>query len=99
MKNVMTHLLIPSLFTIGTLGASTCVFASEQENFAVQDMQITLIEAVKIAEQSTGGKTVSAQFEGDDPRAVYEIEIVNKPLAWDIKIDANTGKILQQKQD
>lgn len=57
-------------------------------------------KAKQIALKEVPGATVvKAEFDRDDGKAVYEIELVKDIYEYDIEIDAATGEILEFEQD
>ena len=78
--------------------------ASSSETVSAMQSKISLSQAIAIAKQNTKGDVVSAEFDYDDDNkqaavtAKYEVELVANGSAYEIKIDANTGKVLKTEQ-
>lgn len=63
---------------------------------------ISAEEAVAAAEQAAGisGSTVvKNEFDYDDGKGVYEIELVQNNVQYEFEIDAATGAVLEQSQE
>lgn len=46
------------------------------------------------------GRVIEVELEEEDNAYVYEIELVDKDnVAWELEIDAKTGKVLKHEQD
>ena len=56
-------------------------------------------KAISIAKQRASGTVIKAELDYDDGMAVYEIEIRNGYMEYDIKINARTGAILKFESD
>ena len=91
------------LITAGIAGTAYAAQAKEAEindAIAATSAAITMHYAVDLALQKVPGTAVAAEFEDEDVRAVWEIEIVasNKSV-HDLKIDATSGDVLQDRID
>ena len=56
--------------------------------------KITLIEAINIAEKSSGGKACKAKFKGSKEGSIYKIDVVEKEKTTEIKVDAMSWEIV-----
>lgn len=80
-----------------TVSAATNQTTKSSEVRAAQASKISLKKAINIASKKASGTLVSAEFDDDDDKAqggVYEIEFSTASQNHEIKIDANTGKII-----
>lgn len=71
--------------------------AKSSEVLAAQTSKISLKQAIKIASKKAAGTLVSAEFDDDDDKAqggVYEIEFSTESQNYEIRVDAQTGKII-----
>ncbi|WP_333613093.1 PepSY domain-containing protein [Psychrobacter sp.] len=71
---------------------------------AAQAAKISLKQAITIASKSASGILISADFDEDDSDAVgkggvYELEFSTDSVNYEIKVDANTGKIVKKETD
>ena len=74
---------------------------SSSEAVSAMQSKISLTQAIAIAKQNAKGDLVSAEFDYDDDDATseYEVELVANGTSYEVKIDANTGKVLKTKQE
>ena len=57
--------------------------------------KITEEEAKKIAEEEVSGTVVSIELEKDGEIYVYVVVIENEEGLWDVKINADTGEVVE----
>lgn len=79
-----------------TVSAATQTTKSSEVR-AAQTSKISLKQAIKIANKKALGTLISAEFDNNDDKAqggVYEIEFSTESQNYEIKVDANTGKII-----
>ena len=69
----------------------------ESDRALSEKATVSMIDAIKIAEQAKPGKTVEANIGKDDKRVVYKIEIVDGKNTHKVYVDAVTGKVHQIK--
>ena len=81
--------------------ANTKAVTGSSEAVSAMQSKITLTQAIDIAKQNAKGDLVSAKFDYDDDDATseYEVELVANGTSYEVKIDANTGKVLKTKQE
>ena len=81
--------------------ANTKAVASSSEALSAMQSKISLAQAINIAKQNAKGDLVSAEFDYDDDDATskYEVEFVGNGTSYEVKVDANTGKVLKTKQE
>lgn len=61
---------------------------------------ISIEEAMMIALQQVPGHVVKAELEYDGGSVIYEIEIRSRDgQKYEVKVDANSGKVLKVKLD
>lgn len=52
------------------------------------------------AQQQQPGRVIEVEFEKRRQQYVYEIEILNtKGVVWELELDAQTGQLLERKQE
>ena len=51
------------------------------------------------ARQVGGGEVLDIDFERNDGRLVFDVEVINDWREYDVKIDATTGRILSFERD
>lgn len=84
--------------------ANTKAVASSSEAVSAMQSKISLTQAINIAKQNAKGDLVSAEFDYDDDgknkgTGKYKVEFVSNGTSYEVKIDANTGKVLKTKQE
>ena len=85
-------------------GASLGVYASSADKAAEAEAQknaaFTTEMAIEVAEQLTGGKSTEAEFELEDGKATYEVEIkMADGSEIEVEVDAESGVVLSQKAE
>ena len=77
------------------------IATSSSEAVSAMQSKISLTQAINIAKQNAKGDLVSAAFDYDDDDATskYEVEFVGNGTSYEVKIDANTGKVFKTKQE
>ena len=81
--------------------ANTKAATSSSEAVSAMQSKISLTQAIDIAKQNATGDLVSAEFDYDDADATskYEVEFLGNGTSYEVKIDANTGKVLKTEQE
>ncbi|MDK2745110.1 MAG: PepSY domain-containing protein [Nitrospira sp.] len=83
------------LLLAGTVMPAWALFESDRE--LSNKSTVSMIDAIKTAEQARPGKTVEANIGKDDGRVVYKIEIVEGKSTYKVYVDAVTGKVHEIK--
>jgi hypothetical protein len=101
--------LIPAaiavLLGVGILGFSLSVVAEENDDepdvakiaALVKEATVTLVQAVKTAEEKAGGRAVVAGLEMDDGVLMYEVFVLvtgEKAKVVEVEVNAKTGKVI-----
>ena len=92
-----TAIAAPATNTKAVTGSSEAVRAMQSK--------ISLTQAIDIAKQNAKGDLVSAEFDYDDEdgngaaTSEYEVEFISDGKAYEIKIDANTGKVIETDEE
>ena len=90
--------------TKGFISTAASAASNVDEVRAAQAAKISLKQAITIASKSASGILISADFDEDDSDAigkggVYELEFSTDSVNYEIKVDANTGKIVKKETD
>lgn len=90
--------------TTGVITITASAASNVDEVRAAQAAKISLKQAITIASKSASGILISADFDEDDSDAigkggVYELEFSTDSVNYEIKVDANTGKIVKKETD
>ncbi len=111
MNNVLKRFQLTTLGACLTLALTTGVISTvaraasnADEIHAAQAAKISLKQAITIASKAASGILISAEFDDDDSDAVgkggaYELEFSTDSVNYEIKVDANTGKIVKTETD
>ena len=93
-KKVLTALLAGSAVTL-----STATLADRDDIRQLAETQITLVQAIEIAEQSQGGRAFEAKLDDDSFSPEYEVDVVVEDLIFEVTVDGVTGEIRKVKED
>lgn len=88
--------------TTGVITTAASAVSNVDEVRAAQAAKISLKQAITIASKSASGILISADFDEDDSDGkggVYELEFSTDSVNYEIKVDANTGKIVKTETD
>ena len=66
---------------------------------AVAAAGTSLVQALRIAESSTGGQPIEIKLERDDGTYFYEVETIQPNLEHKLEIDLGSGRILDFDED
>jgi uncharacterized membrane protein YkoI len=89
MKVIVT---VAALLTAFSIVPAWALFESEKT--LSEKATVSMIEALKTAEQQVPGKPVEVSMGKDDGRVVYKIEIIDaQKKTRHVYIDAQTGKV------
>ena len=111
MSKVLNGFKLATLSTCLTLALTTGVISTTanassdtNEIRAAQAAKIGLKQAITIASKKASGILVSAEFDDDDSDAVgkggvYELEFSTDSMSYEIKVDANTGKVVKTESE
>ena len=109
-KSVIVALTIAGVGATAIAAPATNTKAVTGSSEAVSAMQskISLTQAIDIAKQNAKGDLVSAEFDYDDDddeknkgavTGVYEVEFVANGTSYEVKVDANTGKVIETEEE
>ena len=106
-KSAIIALTITSVAATAIAAPTTNTKAVTGSSEAVSAMQskISLTQAIDIAKQNAKGDLVSAEFDYDDDdkkgaaTSKYEIKFISNGSAYEVKVNANTGKVIKTKQE
>jgi len=67
-----------------------------EANALHHDAQISLAQAIELAQARTGGLAAGAEFEAEDDEIVWAIETISRDgVEMEVEIDAVTGAVLE----
>ena len=79
----------------GTVVPAWAVF--ETDRALSEKASVSIVEAIKTAEQARPGKALEVNMGKDDGRVVCKIEIIDKKNTHKVYVDALTGKVHEIK--
>ena len=95
-------MIVTSIFAIaiagGTLGLAQATETKEKDVNELQlfsQAKISLQDAIKAAEQKTGGKAMEAELNDESAAVQFEVEIVKEGKVNEVIVDGKTGKVLK----
>lgn len=95
-----------SIISIGTVAIASGQIpviskAGNSEAVAIAKSKISLEQAITIAQKTTKGDVISAEFEQNDyiEGGKFEIKSIVNSTEYEVKIDASTGRVLRTKQE
>ena len=91
---------------IAAPAANTKAVTGSSEAVSAMQSKISLTQAIDIAKQNAKDDLVSAEFDYDDEddgnsaaTSEYEVEFISNGTAYEVKIDANTGKVIETEEE
>ena len=90
---------------IMTVTATNVVQAAESKEKEAKELQlfsqakISLTEAIKVAEQKTGGKAMEAEVDDESNTVQFEIEVLKDGKIYEVMVDGKTGKVVKVSLD
>lgn len=101
-----TKLLITLVAAGLTIGSGIAISqATEAKDDDAKEIQlfsqakISLIDAIRAAEQKTGGKAMEAEVDDEAKTIQFEIEVVKEGAIHKVIVDGKTGLVLQVALD
>ena len=101
-KSIIMVLSIAGVSTAAIAIGQTAITNSQvSEAVAAAQSKISLEQAIVIAQKTIKGDVVSADFVQHDHSAGgdYDINIVASNTEYEVKVDANSGKVLSSKRE
>ena len=96
-SKVMVDLQKGSLITDPEPLPAFKAFKYSRNYTALENAKLSLLEAIQIAENKTGGRVVEIKFTYDSGQYIYEIDSVAKDSYTDLSINANTREVIASK--
>jgi len=104
MKNV-NKIITATLFSGALLGTAVVANAGNRDKLidevaAMNEASIKMNKAVEIALATIPGAAKEAEFEVEDGKSIWEVEVVNADKqVFEVEIDAMSGEVLKQELD
>ena len=90
---------------IAAPAANNKAVTGSSEAISAMQSKISLTQAIDIAKQNAKGDLISAEFDYDDDddgkgaaTSEYEVEFISNGKSYEVKIDANTGKVIETEE-
>jgi uncharacterized membrane protein YkoI len=101
MNRKLTAAAVAAIAAMVGAGAYAAKGSSGQEDDALAILQsrVTLTQAITAAEQHVGGKAAKAEFEQQNGKWTFDVEVVKDQKVMDVKVDAANGKVLSATED
>jgi uncharacterized membrane protein YkoI len=96
-QNVLATALALVLFSMSSPTYANTMM--QNDALTTPPAQISLAQAISVAEQYAAGTASRAELERDDDQWVFDVEVINGPKVMDVKVDPQSGKILTAKLD
>lgn len=84
---------------LASLGGAYAANTMENDGVAINDASIGLTQAISAAEQQVGGKASRAEYEREQGRWVFDVEVVKGNEVLDVQVDPISGKVLTAMND
>lgn len=99
-----TLTLTIALCSIAALSAAGFTYAAKEKEadndaVALSSAKISLVDAVKAAEQHDRGKAAKAEYEKHKGQWVFDVEVVSGKKVMDVAVDASSGKVFSAVED
>lgn len=95
---ILKNTILASLATAMSL-ASFTVLADDDDWRAMQRSKLNATQALIIATDKVAGQAVELSFDEDDGHAYYEIDIYSSNKKHELRVDANSGKVVESEID
>lgn len=97
-----TPKILTSLYAIVIIGSMANLAQAEnskdketKELLLFSQASISLQDAIKAAEEKTGGKAMEAEINDESATVQFEIEILKDGKVHEVMVDGKTGKVLK----
>lgn len=103
MKN-LKKIVLTTLLSAGLMGTAFVAQADNksrsQDAQAISTASVSINKAVEIALAAVPGAVTEAEFEVEDGKSIWEVEVLDaNQQMYKIEIDANSGDVLENKLD
>lgn len=87
-----------SLFT-ALMSVSLSSYADKNDWRGIENAEISLVDAIDIAEKHLKGKAYEANFEEDSFTPEYEVDVTVDNKGYELTIDGITGEVKRVRED
>ena len=101
MNRKFTGTLAAALAAAALAGGAYAAKATGQEDdaLAISQSKISLTDAIAAAEQHVGGKAAKAEYEQQNGKWTFDVEVVKDKKVMEVKVDGANGKVLSATED
>jgi uncharacterized membrane protein YkoI len=99
LTKVTTVLLISGSVLGGAYAANNLDRQADNDANAIRSVKLSMRDALQTVLEKVPGKPTLARLESDHGQPTWRIEVVADNGVFDMLIDADSGRVLQQTQD
>lgn len=92
---LLTAIATSTLLTVSAATSTVAFSAAPTQSTQAAKSILTLDHAINIAQRNGQGIVKSVEFDADDSE--YEVELVSNKTSHEIKINANSGKVIKSE--
>lgn len=95
--------MLKRLIGASILSMATASAVADKVSLRIQETNISLVQAIQIAEKHVGGRAYEAELEKNSFGLEYEIDLIGnssdgmETTKVEVTIDAKTGEVLNQR--
>jgi uncharacterized membrane protein YkoI len=94
------YAVVITLFSVAAVvSAKASRHDVENDARGLLSAKMSLTQAITMAEKHFAGKASHAEFEKNDGKLMYDIEIVSTDTVVDVQIDADSGQLIASSVD
>ena len=96
----MLNRIATLVFLASTLIVPTVACADDFEEIqALQDANVTLVQAIQTAEAHVGGQAIEASIDDDSFSPMVEVSVVVDGRVFDVRVNAEDGTVIGARED
>ncbi|MTW23084.1 PepSY domain-containing protein [Allochromatium palmeri] len=99
MNRTLTYTAAITALCLAGLGGAYATDTEQNDALGIADAQISLTQAIRAAEAHVGGQASSAEYEHENGRWVFEVEVVKVREVMDVEVDPSNGQVLSVSID
>lgn len=93
----MKRIMISFLGVTLTAGAAFAADAGDVR--LLNEMKLSLIEAIEAAQKHSGGQALEAGLDDDSFKPAYEVSVTKDGRVFDVQVDGVNGDVLGMRED
>ncbi|MBK1724585.1 PepSY domain-containing protein [Thiocystis violacea] len=99
MNSKLSYTAALTTLCLAGFGGAYAAGSDQNDALGIKDAGISLTQAISAAEQHVGGKAASAEYEHEDGRWIFEVEVVKGTEVMDVEVDPASGQVLRAVSD